>query len=930
MNLNIKRNKLRITVIITSLIVLMLANSASYLFAPFNNDLANKLDQRPNIKTSGTAWIVDADGTADFTTIQDAINIASPGDSIIVKAGIYIENIIIHKSLNIESTKGAENTIIHAFNPSEHLVQITANFVELKGFTIRNTSANHISGLLLNNVEYCEISRNIIANHCRGIDLKYSHNNVIKDNYALDNWNKNVFSPGIGLYRSHRNFLKNNSCLRNKYGILFGWSYYNIISKNILNSNRLGIWLDSSSHNEITNNDINYNIGCGIDLCYGSRYNTVANNSVKHNGAGIYLIGNSWVGYPSNNKIYLNDFIDNPDSVIDYSRTTNIWNSPELITYTFNGITYTNYTGNFWSDYAESDINHDGIGDIPYSIPYNQYGDKDNYPLIEPFENYFKPEQVSKIEIDHPKIEDRIKGDISCKINGTITEDITKVRIIIERDQVNYLNQLDIIPSGGKFESLWSTLNLPRGQYTIITYGLDNDGKIIASDEINVYIFRMIWPFNGIITQQFHSAHNGIDISSGFDNEGIVIHGSIYAVENGIVEAVLSDEMYGNRIRIDHGLVIIENSKKIRVKSFYVHLDEVDIAEDQIISQSEIIGIEGNTGMTATSHLSCPHCGWRIPSKTTKFCQQCDNSFGVHLHFEVRENDVAVNPISYFSHRMVTTSSCPVDLLVEDPDGLFISRDFNEIADAYYIEADVNEDGFLDDSVIITEEKVGDYLITVLPQLNAQPSDSYSLKIFHEDNIIILAQDVQIKNIPEKPYIIECTEDKLEPIIPVTIDFDPDTLNLESSGKWITVYIELPIGHGYDISEIDISSILLNDQINANLKPNELGDYDLDGIPDLMVKFDLLDIQEMLQVGENVPIIITGKLEDERTFRGEDTIRVISYEKIISENEESYSPPISYPSLIPANTLTLQLVFFIGIVIILVLIPKKRIILNSK
>jgi hypothetical protein len=116
-------------------------------------------------------------------------------------------------------------------------------------------------------------------------------------------------------------------------------------------------------------------------------------------------------------------------------------------------------------------------------------------------------------------------------------------------------------------------------------------------------------------------------------------------------------------------------------------------------------------------------------------------------------------------------------------------------------------------------------------------------------------------------------EPAVEPAIEATIDFNPNTLNLKSKGKWVTVYIELEAG--YDINDMDISTILLNDTVSAELKPKAVGDYDSDGVPDLMVKFDRSDVQDVLEPGDGVEVTVSGELTDGTTFEGTDTIRVI-------------------------------------------------------
>jgi sulfatase modifying factor 1 len=109
--------------------------------------------------------------------------------------------------------------------------------------------------------------------------------------------------------------------------------------------------------------------------------------------------------------------------------------------------------------------------------------------------------------------------------------------------------------------------------------------------------------------------------------------------------------------------------------------------------------------------------------------------------------------------------------------------------------------------------------------------------------------------------------------IKARIDIDPNVLDLGSEGKWITCYIELP--QGYNVGNIVVSTIKLNNSIPAEPKPATIGDYDKDGIADLMVKFNRTAVQGILQLGE-VKIIVSGQLADGTLFEGSDTIRVIN------------------------------------------------------
>jgi hypothetical protein len=104
-------------------------------------------------------------------------------------------------------------------------------------------------------------------------------------------------------------------------------------------------------------------------------------------------------------------------------------------------------------------------------------------------------------------------------------------------------------------------------------------------------------------------------------------------------------------------------------------------------------------------------------------------------------------------------------------------------------------------------------------------------------------------------------------VITASIDIDPNTLNLESNGNWITVYIDLP--QGYDVNDIIISTVMLDNTIVAewcNVQSSTL-----------MVKFDRLDVENFIGMPQDgVELTIKGKLNNGPYFVGQDTIKAIN------------------------------------------------------
>ena len=264
--------------------------------------------------------------------IQTAVDAAGEGDAIYIYGGNYTENVDVDKPRLTLEGEGADVVTVTAASSSDHVFNVTANYVNISGFTATGATGYPMAAIYLYNANHCNIYDNTANSNRYGIYLYwYSSNNTLTSNTANSN-----YQYGIYLQASSNNTLTNNIASNNNcYGIRLYSSSNNTLTSNTANSNRYGIRMDESSNNTLTDNTMSGNgYDFGVTGNSLSKYTHNIDTSNTVDGKMIYY----WVDQHDNQ-------IPSDAGFVGVVNSTNITVSDLTLTNNFQGVLFA-YTEN--------------------------------------------------------------------------------------------------------------------------------------------------------------------------------------------------------------------------------------------------------------------------------------------------------------------------------------------------------------------------------------------------------------------------------------------------------------------------------------------------------------------------------------------------------------------------------------------------------
>ncbi|HWP48035.1 MAG TPA: nitrous oxide reductase family maturation protein NosD [Candidatus Limnocylindrales bacterium] len=331
-----------------------------------------------------------------FTSVQEALTYATPGDTIRVKSGIYKGNLILDKQVVLE---GIDNPTLQGDGRGS-VITVNADGCVVRGFIIEhsgNMLVDEDSGILLKS-NGNRIEENKLRDVLFGIYFFGSSDNIVRGNviHGRDFLEPGERGSGIHIWNATNNTIVGNTIKQARDGMYLQNAYKSILRGNRVSDLRYGLHYMFSDDNKFEEN-LFYNNVAGAAIMYSRRIEFRRNifihnrgfssfgllfqdsddclaeeNLILDNAVGIFMeaLRNSLFKRnliaandtaiqiftsASGNVFQRNNFVDNlsPIQVIGKNTTTQ-WSHEGV--------------GNYWSDYDGYDLDADGIGDIPFKI----------------------------------------------------------------------------------------------------------------------------------------------------------------------------------------------------------------------------------------------------------------------------------------------------------------------------------------------------------------------------------------------------------------------------------------------------------------------------------------------------------------------------------------------------------------------------------
>lgn len=343
---------------------------------------------------SGLKTITVSKTNRAIKSIAQAVEMAAPGDTILISKGLYQEDgpILIEKPITLISE---EKAVIDGQFKGE-IIQIYSDDVTIKGLTIQSSGSSNfedIAALRVRKAKNIQILNNEFRNNFFAVLIQEGSQCTIKDNvlYADQDSPKRQLANGIHCWKSYRIKILNNHVSGHRDGIYLEFVTNSEINENIsTNNSRYGLHFMFSHDNGYHYNTISEN-GAGVAVMYSKRVSMTHNTFSDNWGNAAYAILLKDI---NDSEIYHNHFERNTVGVLAEGSTrikmqynhfkNNGWglkimgscdnvqvNANNFLNNTFDLATNTSFLdndfdGNYWDKYKGYDLNRDGVGDVPF------------------------------------------------------------------------------------------------------------------------------------------------------------------------------------------------------------------------------------------------------------------------------------------------------------------------------------------------------------------------------------------------------------------------------------------------------------------------------------------------------------------------------------------------------------------------------------